>query len=412
MKKLPIIVIILLSLYALLLTMCSETKTFQSDPITAMGHGAFIGTEGNEIIPTEQFIELVQKFYIEDLLNKDNGHEKIPSVDLEKMRKQISGIAENKILGNALFLDWLIEKIQPANTAHLSAINSGLRWHYVNKIQKNPTFPADQNYLAKGFGDLKAKQFEALGLKIMTSTTEGVAGYCKECLEAGVPIPSKMFGSEWKRVGNISNVFISEGLQAELWIYESETPKGICLALPRFAPGSDRATLFGVICLGTVSSNACFFDNPPTKSFKRNEEIDFKQNFNGGFGLVSNQGKGGVCTDCHAGKNPYVVHPDDTTFMAVINKIQPLGWHKPLVAQTWPHNPGPSNMLLGIESKNKCSSCHNATGSAGQFPIISSELSEYCRVILTTAIGRTMPPSSDPNLRGKRLAMKRKSMPC
>ena len=51
----------------------------------------------------------------------------------------------------------------------------------------------------------------------------------------------------------------------------------------------------------------------------------------------------GVCSDCHAGENPFIVHPAGPLNMFPDN--QPQNWHSPLVKPSWPKNPGPFGLL-------------------------------------------------------------------
>ncbi len=367
-----------------------------SDPVLTIGHGAIIGRDGRPVTPTLAFIETVQRFYLKTLLDGNQSKEakaRVPEAEIEKARKSISTEVEDKILANAVLIDWLLEKAPPGNLAHVTSVNNALRWHYVREIQKKPVLPIEDRW-GKGLEHEKAKRLETkLGVKILTLTKAGGEEYCRECVEAGVPIPTFMFGEEWRFVGELDNEFISETRRAEVWIHESTSPRGVCIALPRFRQGSDEAELFGVICLGTETSKVCFFDNPSGKTFQRGVRVDFKREFVGGRDLVANGG--GICTDCHAGENPYIVHPEKPAFAAVIDKLQSRAWHDPLVDASWPQNPGPTTQLDAVSSTGRCDDCHRA-GSAGRFPEISSILSGYCNTVLGTAAGtsvkRTMPP--------------------
>ena len=250
----------------------------------------------------------------------------------------------------------------------------------------------EDNVWGKGLSPAVARRLERkLGIKVLALTNAAGEDYCRECEAAGVPVPDFMFGDEWRFVGEVQDEFLSPNMRAELWIHESQSPPGVCLALPRFEAGSDKASLFGVICLGTQSSKACFFDNPRGKFFQRGVRIDFKE-FVGGTDLVAN-GQG-VCSDCHAGENPYVVHPEKPAFASVIGELRPMAWHDPLVDASWPQNPGPTNQLDAVPSPGRCDSCHRV-GSAGRFPEVSNQLSNYCSVVLGTAAGtstrHTMP---------------------
>jgi hypothetical protein len=211
--------------------------------------------------------------------------------------------------------------------------------------------------------------------------------YIAECRKAGVPVPDTVFGPGWKDQGPIgtSNI-LGNG---HLWSFTSEAPSGTCLALPRHEEGADTGTPFGVICLGKQTRKACFFDNVKGERIRLNVPKKLSE-FASGARLASN-GQG-VCTDCHAGENPFVVHPEDRAFSRVLNIITPSGWTEPIVAAGWPQNPGPTNLLDAVASPGQCNSCHQA-GGAGRFPDVSTQLKGYCEIVLPFAINNTMPPS-------------------
>ena len=80
----------------------------------------------------------------------------------------------------------------------------------------------------------------------------------------------------------------------------------------------------------------------------------------------------GVCTDCHAGENPYVVHPAGPLNMWPDN--HPQAWYTPLIKPSWPQNPGPFGMLAQVPINPlppaNDGSCLNATskGNAAGSP--------------------------------------------
>ena len=240
---------------------------------------------------------------------------------------------------------------------------------------------------------------QEFGIKVSIITNDGGTKYRQECEEAGVPIPKSIFSSEWDFQGIFNNAFSSPETQSEIWLYTSDSPQGVCIGLPRYTISgdsvSDESLLFAIICLGTQRNNACFFDNPRGKSFTRNVEIPIRE-FLGGSDLVSN-GQG-ICSDCHAGENPYIVHPEKSAFMGLDPLHMPNDWYNPMVDKTWPQNPGPTNILEGVSSPGQCNSCLRQ-GAAGRFPEISSQLAGYCNTVLGKSVGplptRTMPPFGD-----------------
>lgn len=390
-------IVLLLAGVVLTLNVCNKNDLPASDPVMTLGHGTIFGSNGKQVKITKAFINTVQKFYLNKLFagikNKETENYISPS-QIQEIQDVINQHVKDPVLANALLVDWLLEKARPKEKlSYISMVNNALRWKYLWELNPEAVQPKDGSW-AKGIDFETAKGLERrLDMAIVLPINLVSKTYCEECLDAGVPVPDSMFGSKWRYVGDITDEFIDPNSKGELWIYESESPKGVCLALPRFGPGKDSAGILGIICLGTESSKACFFDNPNGVSFKRNEKTDFR-NFLGGADLVAN-GQG-VCTDCHAGENPFVVHPDQPVFKAVADKLKPLGWYIPLVIATWPKNPGPTNILDGISSPGKCTMCH-IKDNAGRFPQVSSELPGYCDFILpnATSIKKTMPPNPE-----------------
>lgn len=108
---------------------------------------------------------------------------------------------------------------------------------------------------------------------------------------------------------------------------------------------------------------------------------------------------GNVCSDCHAGENPLIIHG------APLQNLQgnlPSAWYDPIVRTgdtvPWPENPGPMN------SPPSCSGCHgtwNARSFAGRLPHLASNLGRYCTTVMRPSLGAlpwnlaggTRPPS-------------------
>lgn len=408
MQKRIIFLLLLVAGVLSLLTVCKkEPVRFDSmdDPIATIGHGTVLDKGGKEIKLDEPFIKKMQELYINNL-QVDNLAVREGSVfDKEKtarIRKLVYDKVDNTILANAIFIDWLIEQRKPKEEAQFTTVNNALRWYYVLNIQENAILPNAKNEWWKGVTPEEGKDLEGGGVIVYAVVNSAMDAYCEECLEAGVPVPSTMFGPEWKNLGAFDNEFISGSRTPNLLIYISNDPEGFCLALPRYDAGSDRASLFGVICMGTRTSKVCFFDNRSGVLHRRDTVIPFRPSFIGGTDLVDNGG--GTCTDCHAGENPYIVHPEKAPFVKVkdtldeVNKpYWPRTWYDPLVAGVWPQNPGPTYLLDGITEGGQCNGCHMQGGSGGRFPDISYPLNGYCTDVLTKAVrpvasGGTMPP--------------------
>lgn len=407
----PVIRLLAIFLLPVVLTSCAGDKVetgakaaFTTDAIVSVAHGAFIAADNREVAPGPALIREMQRTYIARLLSQaESGlHETgLDEHQIARTRALIDRADEDEILANALYIDWLIDKVQPEERAHLTSINNAMRWRYYLETlgEERPT----KGTWSKGIDPAAAKELVAEGIPaiIPLGTQNGGEAYIQECRDAGVPVPDAMFSSEWQLQGVFDKEFISEPSQAELWLHTSQSPAGVCLALPRYAPKSgggfsDEAGVLGIICLGTQSNKSCFFDNPSGVEFTRGVEVGIDQ-FVGGVDLEVN-GQG-VCSDCHAGENPFVVHPEKEPF-ASLPSMQPGGWPEPLVHPSWPQNPGPINLLDAVPSTGRCDSCHQ-NGSAGRFPDVSTELRGYCRTILANAIGQAIGsgPTPDPSKR-------------
>jgi hypothetical protein len=383
-----------LTLWMASISACSRTPQVPAqDPILAYGHGTFIGVDGKPVTPDRDFIISAQRYYVASLERQAQGRE---TLAIERARRFVAGLVNDEIIANSIYIDWLIENVRPDDAAKLDSINGALRWHYLDNIDTRK--PGLDIKRRKGVASDIAEKLEAGGIKVLYKTTAGGGEYIRECAAAGVPVPPPVFSAGWTNRGAISNPFLSAGARAEVMHFTSTTPPGVCLALPRYKSTgggnfSNKAFLFGLICLGTVSNKACFWDNPRGTEFERGVPVDISE-FVGGVDLVANNQ--GVCSDCHAGENPYVVHPDNPPFSGLTASILPGGWYDPLVHGSWPQNPGPTNLLDAVSSVGRCDSCHRV-GVAGRFPDASTQLPQWCSVVLSTAVGGVPPGTMPPN---------------
>jgi hypothetical protein len=377
-------------LLLLLVTACArrEPAAFGSDPLLTVGHGAFIAADGKQVTPDLAFIERAQSYYLKSLRDQSRANK---TLAIDDVRELIEKNVSDSVLARSLQIDWLLDAIEPPNAATLRAINGALRWHYMDRLSQRKWSPDERQWL--GLDPKIAEKLRASGIKLRKSILIGGSEYVRACAAAGVPTPPPVFSAGWVNRGALSKPFIIPGKTAELMYFASAQPEGACLALPRYPPGSDQADVFGLICVGKYSRNACFWDNPKGKTFQKDVPVPLSE-FVGGVDLVANAQ--GVCTDCHAGENPFVVHPDDAPFSGLTPSIMPVGWYRPMVDPSWPQNPGPTTVLDGVSSTQRCDSCHRQ-GSAGRFPDASQRLSGWCGTVFGTAVGggstNTMPPS-------------------
>lgn len=351
-----------------------EPPASGEDVIVAMGHGRYLGTGLRALEPTPELFERTQRA----LLNRLIAAARADGIDVDGERPRTE--QPDRFLANAALIDWLLDRARPGDHATIRSVNGAMRRAYAQTLPPGSA------------GAVTARVTFNSGEK-----------YINECRDAGVPIPPPMYRTgegNWVRRGSLTTNFL--GGDAQLWEYRA--PNGICLALPRYDSPSSGAKPFGIICLGTGAgtgtNKACFWDNPKGVPFPRDVEVPLTS-FVGGHDLATNEQ--GVCTDCHAGANPFVVHPLDPAFATIAYAdLPPRQWYEPIVHSDWPQNRGPSNLLDGVASEKKCTQCHAAIdegGTAGQFPILSTELPQYCETILVQTAGtdlatapRTMPP--------------------
>lgn len=403
------------------------------DPIRFTGHGAAYGPDGRQVEVTAAFIAHAQALYTAQALLAATPVQRARfdykrSYLTDLSRGAVTGVdRQSALYANSLLLDWLIDEVKPPEAARLKLRNRML-----------------QSWLSQGLGHLDGQVF-VMPAHLRAQVTQAglaapaaVAGptakvmqdretYAKQCIKSGVPVPptwGKNGPGLWNSRTALSAPFISNALTAELFEYQSAKPEGVCLALPRYAPGAATPIrLLGIICMGTgvpagpgkFVSNACFWDNQLDKKtvpVARGVEVPLTVGFAAGDELDG--GTGGVCTACHAGENAFIVHPDDAPFIG-IKKLEPKAWYTPLVPAGWPKNPGPNTKLKGVDisvapGNSDCLDCHNeaskrrlpeivkqlalGTPPAGKPATPDTDAENYCDAVLIPAINATMPQGS------------------
>lgn len=404
----------------------SQVSAQDDGPIAYIGHGAFFDDQGQQVVPTFGFVDEAQKWYREYLTQRLNRDREKEFVELEQRFEDLRPDGQERLVVQQHMLAWLAHNTLTAEVdgrtlGKLNALKSVLNWHLPERddlklLRELKVFKINPNIVEA----LNQLTFNDNNMQVLKATTNQGQAYIDECELAGVPIPPPIGLLDvtgltgWKSHGFIPTAeqFIV-GTPAEVRTFQSFAPEGMCIALPRYSNSSlSTVILDGVICMGKVTSKVCIWDNQmsgvgfsfPTSTLVPIGVPDFGINLAGQYqagGFELEGGDGGVCTDCHAGENSYIVHPNSmlTASLAMGDLgSAPLNLpmfannrYDPIVAASWPQNQLSMSQALVPAA---CGGCHTAGGSGGRFPHLSSDLPGYCNQILAEALTDTMPPSS------------------
>ena len=408
------------------------------EPIAYTGHGAFFDQNGKQIPVTLSFVTRAQAWYRTKLLNGLSAGQKREFAAYEKrLRAGLTVQGQDLLVLQHQALEWLLANTTVADVklqtaAKLRALRHEMNWRLPEQddlkvVEKREPFTPRED-VSKRIQSLQVRPIATrfrTGTVVMSATTNSGQAYINECSAAGVPTPPSINLMDpagtagWKSQGFIpTGTQFIVGTPAELRSFKSASPEGMCFALPRYTDNSlSTVKLDGVICMGRQTSKVCFWDNQWTNP---NNNMVESFNFPAGtqipIGVPSSPGgkyqgggkeiefgPGGVCTDCHAGENPYIIHPEAnlaTSGPAVLWKTlsqapqnlptMSVNRYDPLVGAAWPQN---QLSQAGSTLPSECSGCH-VKGSAGRFAHLSNQLPGYCGTVLASAIAMTMPQFS------------------
>ena len=404
----PSLLKFMLSITVTFATFVGATAQLPNEPIAYIGHGAMFDQSGREIPPTPSFILQAQTWYLTTLRAKAAAYQRAELAKLEQdLSRGLTLDQQSRLVLNTYLIDWLLDRTKIQERDRIRGKNNLMRFLLQWKLSEikdirvrrsserfvvNPTLAERLKALPKS--DQKHHATPRL-------TDLGGEAYRNLCRDNRVPIPPDFGpGTGWTSRGVLtSELFIVGPGSAEVLTWESTSPAGLCVALPRFN-SANEVTLDGVICVSQETSQVCFWDNQKDGvqfTFPRGTARPFTD-WGGGSELRGTLA--GVCSDCHAGENPFIVHPDTDALGALLDlPTFPPNWYDPIVTNVdptttaWPENPGPMN------SPASCEGCHYQ-GFAGRFPHISTVTPGYCGTVLRNAIARTMPPTDPGSLNG------------
>lgn len=401
-------------------------------PFSYAYHGILINDDLKEIRITEDFLKKSQQQYIDYLLKQSPKNLREDYIQFSKELSNNSNIDEiEKVNIRYAFIQGLTEKIKPKDIKRIKENNDLLRLKFYKLYKKKNPYPKNKDDAFSTQSYLLLSTYNNLSwlielMKILAAYWESQqpeppTEYIGECLDNGVPQPPDWGDEDWVYQDELNDVFIVIFNQAHVYAYESQEPEGICIALPRINPLFSRIENLGIICLGKNTGKACFWDNQENDiafNIELNEEVDIER-FAGGEELYG--GEGGTCTACHAGENPFVIHPETALDLAAngydmsfVNNEETSGrWHEPIVSSLWPDNPGPTSVLDNEElgsftttvyeplggwfpwwrevtiQRQSCQTCHKLPDTS------SSTMDAYCNNVLSLAADRTMPPGEE-----------------
>lgn len=401
-----------------------NAQELESEPIAGVGHGAFFDHEGKQIALTLDYVAHAQSWYEKSLYEGLGDKQRQEYQELEKQLFQDLqvGRQDDLVLRNHL-LSWAVERQENMKNkariaSKLSALRSALRW----PLADEGTLEIPKRKLPYKLSPEVLERLRILvrffdEIEVFKATVNKGQAYINECRDEGVPIPPPINQMDptglagWRPEGFIptSEQFIVN-TPAELRSYRSLMPEGMCYSLPRYSDASlNTIALDGVICMGKRSSKVCFWDNQWTTGGTVDDfpisageivPIGVPTTPGGKYqagGAEIEFGPGGVCTDCHAGENPYIVHPDSVLRGTVTwdSLHQPTGdlptfavnRYVPLVGASWPQN---TASLAAAAVPAICNGCH-VKGSAGRLPHLSNQILSYCYTVLRQAGQKTMP---------------------
>ena len=222
-----------------------------------------------------------------------------------------------------------------------------------------------------------------------------VPQYQKMCRDAGVPVPGSFADDDkWTEAADVSAetpdfFFLSNLRYAKLFTYRGDN-KGFCIALVRRDSDTDDTIPFvGTICVDKAQNNACFFDNSVYDdsvgtrrlSWKEFQQTDFSQ-------FVHPKDGDDICSRCHVGENPFIVHPKSAlgkTVQSMYDKEEPTLGRFEFLGLTSKPDPWINFQSIVKDGTNadKCLGCHD-------LPAVTSNNS-FCGIFKRAAT-QTMPP--------------------
>lgn len=395
------------------------------EPIAAVGHNLLFDDTGKPVRPTIDWVARAQRWYRASLVDQLDPKRRLVLQAYEKRLKAgLSLKGQTALLVEQRLLGWLLaslpENRRKAETlARLQALDWILIWQIPETVRE--TVRRAERYAIPQEVQRRINDPALLPPVPVPPdfTDKNGAEYLRECEEEGVPIPPPINGTRngrgWTSHGMVpAAVQFSGVFDAELFSYQDAN--GVCLLLLRpNDAGGQTIEASGLICYGQ-SGAACFWDNVARNSqggitkfmFTRGTVVRIgtpdpspgsNGTYLGGGAELLNQ-PGGVCSDCHAGENPFIIHPSamlsSGTYMSDVPGARAnfrAAWARPLVPAGWPRN-RVAQPEAGVP--RSCRDCHSEAGTGGRLPRLSLGVPSYC-LQLRASLLLSMPPGAAPS---------------
>ena len=332
------------------------------EPIAYAGHGQMFDANGKSLKISEEMLLAAQDRYINQML-RHAPKNVAKSLRFALQRLQDKPPKHHQLVLSKSLILWILTEVSPAGDRYrLHMRNRDIIHLLLPDLSSDPArFKKILIESGKGvFEDIdldlsEVSIHDALDYLPTYATQDlppGATAYMEQCLNQGVPLPPDFPSPEWNYEGVASPRFAAAGISHVLG-YRSSAPEGACIGLPTGINNSSSSYgLFGIICLGYQSGRACFWDKRfilspggiPSPNYINTSNLMQSDTLNISDDFVQGSGGGpnaGVCTDCHAGANPYVIYPGSNLDLEPrgyrINSS--YGWYTPLISPTeWPRN--------------------------------------------------------------------------
>jgi hypothetical protein len=353
-------------------------------------HGMVLDKNLREIPPTLDNVSFVLRRFSEGLAGHASLDANTRIVDMLRNAPIAEMDKNDELLRSVALARWLLKNNDYPQKESLEP--------YLRALERWATIPTRQAVDSQLRNNSRlAPMLAAMNLELQDDVARNapqppVTEYMKECMREMVPVPPDFGDPKWtfqdRLDPNFSFVQDSRNSVAEVWTYVDPNVPGLCVGLPRILNSTGGIDLFGIICQSDATGKACFWDNVDRWT---NTQLTPEQSKHMKIAAIQDGSMlGENCTNCHRGKNVFVIHPRTAVDLRDEFDTDPeVDWYTPISSQKIWGNPGPMTGLT------RCSGCHELPELAANNNDLSTnpkEKSPYCR-ILKQVVDKTMPPN-------------------